>query len=263
MRTALRTILALTVTMTSFEEATAQELLVGELLGRLEVARHEQRIDLAAATWVSLPPLEAVEAFRSLQLMTRKEFDALVDGLKRKAFTIKGVYQDYALERAHGLIGDALEQGITKEETLERLGEAFDSWGLTRLQPYHAETVFDTNIASAYSHGRWEQQRRPGALRLRPFWQYKTIGDKDVRPTHEAMDGRVFPADHEVWRTWYPPNGFRCRCSIFSLSRRDVEREGIEVQTKLPRQVEVGTGVYELIPDMGFAGSPADWMEDA
>lgn len=58
--------------------------------------------------------------------------------------------------------------------------------------------------------------------------------------------------------TWYPPNGFRCRCSVASLSVRQVKERGLEVETGPPREVDTRTGeIKEIRPDKGFAVNPA------
>jgi uncharacterized protein with gpF-like domain len=41
------------------------------------------------------------------------------------------------------------------------------------------------------------------------------------------MDGKVFPADS---LPCHIPAGFNCRCQIFSLSQRDIDREGLTVE---------------------------------
>jgi SPP1 gp7 family putative phage head morphogenesis protein len=261
---ARKSLAALTiVSMASFADAASEELLVSDLLGRLQVRQEIGELAMAEATWASLPPEEAISWFKSLRIVTPDVMGQLEAAYRNKGFSVAGLYQDYALERTHELIGKALEEGTTKREFLRELNKSFDNWGLTRLGKFHAETVFDTNVGAAYAHGRWQQMRDPAVMRARPFWQYHTAGDHRVRPTHQAMNGRVFPADHPIWKTWYPPNGFRCRCSVNSVSQREVERDGLEVSETLPQAVEVGTQVYQMIPDQGFAGSPEGWLEAA
>lgn len=82
--------------------------------------------------------------------------------------------------------------------------------------------------------------------------------DKHTRPSHLAMDGKVFPADSPIWDTWYPPNGFKCRCTVRSLSKRQVEERGLKVQTDLPRVDQLADGRFvSLMPDPHFGTNPA------
>ena len=61
------------------------------------------------------------------------------------------------------------------------------------------------------------------------------------------MDGRVFQADSPVWDTWYPPNGFRCRCTVRSLSKRQVEQMGLTVEEKAPDRAGLGVGAEDVV----------------
>ena len=47
--------------------------------------------------------------------------------------------------------------------------------------------------------------------------------------------------------SWYPPNGFRCRCMVRSLSKRQVEQMGLEVRQNPPRTVDYDTGEILMI----------------
>jgi hypothetical protein len=94
---------------------------------------------------------------------------------------------------------------------------------------------------------------------------YDAINDKQTRPTHLAMDRKVYPADHEIWDTWFPPNGYRCRCGVRTLSERQVKAMGINVENEIPKMVQPPNGVArQLIPDPGFDANPAKkvWQPD-
>ena len=106
--------------------------------------------------------------------------------------------------------------------------------GYEGITPFQADNIFRTNIQTAYNVGHYEQMTDPGVMKLRPFWQYDAVNDAHTRPSHLAMDGKVFPADHPVWNTWFPPNGFRCRCTVRTLSKRQVEARELTVEDKFP-----------------------------
>lgn len=48
--------------------------------------------------------------------------------------------------------------------------------------------------------------------------QYQTVGDARVRPTHQILDNIVKPVDDKFWDIYYPPNGWRCRCTVMQQS---------------------------------------------
>ena len=45
-----------------------------------------------------------------------------------------------------------------------------------------------------------------------PFLEYVTMKDGRVRPAHVLLDGIIRSANDAFWNTFYPPNGWMCRC---------------------------------------------------
>ena len=104
------------------------------------------------------------------------------------------------------------------------------------LPKHYLDTVFRTNIQSAYGHGRWQQQNRNKAKR--PYLMYSAIDDSRVRPAHLALNRIVLPIDHPFWLTHYPPLGFRCRCTVIALTEAQALKYGITPDDKLPEVSE-------------------------
>ena len=45
------------------------------------------------------------------------------------------------------------------------------------------------------------------------YWlQYRTAGDEKVRASHAQLNNTTLPKDDPFWFSYYPPNGWRCRC---------------------------------------------------
>ncbi|MCT8566023.1 minor capsid protein [Glaesserella parasuis] len=130
----------------------------------------------------------------------------LVDDLERKGW----VYgHDKAISR--GIDGKLLADPKT--------GEHFGT-------PRRLNTIYRTNMQQAYSAARY--QRYMDNVDNRPYWQYSAVGDKRTRPAHQALNGKIYRYDDPFWATFYPPNGFNCRCTVIALSERDLKRKGIE-----------------------------------
>ena len=49
---------------------------------------------------------------------------------------------------------------------------------------------------------------------LFPNLKYKTQGDKRVREEHDRLKDIIKPIDDKFWDSFYPPNGWRCRCYV-------------------------------------------------
>ncbi|MDD7303045.1 MAG: phage minor head protein [Prevotellaceae bacterium] len=68
--------------------------------------------------------------------------------------------------------------------------------------------------ASAQMAARWEGFMRDGD---RYNLQYRTAGDKKVRPEHAALDRVTLPITDPFWETYCPPNGWNCRCTVVQV----------------------------------------------
>ena len=84
-----------------------------------------------------------------------------------------------------------------------------------------------------------------------------------MRPEHEMMNGKVFRADDPVWDEWFPPNGYGCRCTVKSLSERQIQERGLKVEEEPPSSVTDGS-VGPVRPDKGFRNNPGKdaWEPD-
>ncbi len=93
--------------------------------------------------------------------------------------------------------------------------------------PRRLRIIYDTNIRMAIAAGRWRQIERLAVRR--PYLRYVSLLDSRIRPEHARWHGTVLAWDHPFWQTHYPPNGWRCRCSVQSLSAADLDRYGYQV----------------------------------
>lgn len=51
--------------------------------------------------------------------------------------------------------------------------------------------------------------------------QYRTVGDERVRSEHAALDNTTLPPSDEFWKSYLPPNGWNCRCTVEQVLRDD------------------------------------------
>jgi len=217
---------------------------------------------------IKLEPLafqEAVDFFRDKVILKPGDFERLWAEAKTRAFTVAGVAKADVLKDIFDELARALEEGLTQEEWRRNANEILERRGWSGLTPFRADNIFRTNVQTAYQVGRYRQMTDPDVVDRRPYWMYDAVNDRRTRPTHLALDGKVYPADHPFWDTWYPPNGYRCRCGVVSLSEDQVRRRGLKVETEIPAMVEPpGQVARQLLPDPGFEHNPAkaEWSPD-
>lgn len=70
--------------------------------------------------------------------------------------------------------------------------------------------------ASADMAARWERFEEDGD---RYNLQYRTANDDKVRPQHAALHGVTLPVSDPFWQTYYPPNGWNCRCTVVQVRK--------------------------------------------
>lgn len=70
--------------------------------------------------------------------------------------------------------------------------------------------------ASANMAAKWEQFQQDGE---RYNLQYRTAKDDRVRPEHAALDRVTLPITDSFWESYYPPNGWNCRCTVVQVRK--------------------------------------------
>lgn len=220
-----------------------------------------------------LPFNEAIDYFGDKVSMTPGQFAALSEEAKVKAFTVGGVARMDMCEGIHKAVLDAIEAGETLADFQGRVGSIFAAQGFTAaegLGAWRMETIFRTNIQTAYNVGRYNQM--VDMKERFPYWEYDAVNDSNTRPTHGALDRKVFLADDSFWDTWYPPNGYNCRCGVLPVHKYVAEQEGLKIEKEDPtgKLIEpidsAGNKLpaRPLMPDPGFATNPAKkaWEPD-
>lgn len=210
-------------------------------------------------------PFEEAKAFWAAKVILRPgQFNRLSAEAKVKAFAVGGIAKGDELATVYNALRKAIDDGTPFSEFKAECAAIFDRRGWTGERAWRVDNIFRTNIQTAYNVGRYQQLAED--VELFPYWQYDAVNDSRTRPTHLAMNGRVWPANHPVWDQWYPPNGFRCRCSVTPLTRGQAERRGLTVEHDdptnkpifpvAPRTGLTSTVPVQLLPDPGFAYHP-------
>lgn len=203
---------------------------------------------------VSFDPVDAEEAiawFADRLILTRDQIDALRSDLARRAFYVSGVAQLDVVTHVWEAIDDALKQGTTLDDFRASVSSSLESaWQGTVENPgSRIETIFRTNVQSAYTAGRHAEATDPDTLADRPFWMFDAILDDATTEVCEKCDGTVRAADDAWWNTHLPPLHFQCRSHFITLTKDQAHEKGI---TKKPTKTE---------PDAGFGAPPRerDW----
>lgn len=210
-------------------------------------------------------PFETASKYMGEKMpLTKKSYSILSEKHRRGAFTVAGYTKAEIVSQFYNTLIDAMNNGDTMENFRETINSYLEDKGYDGVGSFRADTIFRTNIQTAYQVGHYESMTEPETKRLRPYWMYDAVGDERTRPSHMAMNGKVFPADSPIWDTWYPPNGYGCRCTVVTLSERQVKERGLTVSKEVPSTVMSRGRPVDVTIDPGFDYNPAkkEWRPD-
>jgi SPP1 gp7 family putative phage head morphogenesis protein len=163
-----------------------------------------------------VPFKEAADWIRNKPAVSREAFDKLLPELKPRAFTITGIKAFDVLEDVRKDIANRLFPDFIDPQADEEMQAKQRQAAIRR-----AELLIRTQGFQAYQAANHEaMSRNTDAL---PYWQYLSMEDSRVRPSHAALNGIVLPANSPFWKTHFPPWEWGCRCQVVPLSQTDVE----------------------------------------
>jgi uncharacterized protein with gpF-like domain len=210
----------------------------------------------------------AIAYFRDKLNLPTETWTDIWQAMHTRAFVVAGV------TRADMLMDfrEAVDAAIADGTSLNEFRKGFDTiverygWQYTGGRNWRSRVIFETNVRTAYAAGRWHQMTDKESLSSRPYLEYHHGDSMDPRPQHLAWNGLVLPADDPWWKTHYPPNGWGCKCTVFALSERDMQRLGKSKPDTAPDDgtytwENKRTGEVHTVPngiDPGWAYNPGE-----
>lgn len=191
---------------------------------------------------MSISYADALRYARDKRVVLPEEFYLLDLNARQYATTVSKLASLDQIRTVINLSNKAIEDGSTFRDFQKAVGEAG-----VELSPHHLNNIFRTNIQNAYAHGIWTQQQENKANR--PYLRYSSLTDSRVRPSHLKLNNIIRHIDDSFWYTYYPPNGFHCRCGVDALTEAQAKKEGITPDDELP----------DFQPDDGWFTSPASY----
>jgi len=213
---------------------------MADAMTALNIRGRELARDLFAESRVAMStPLQRVlDRMKDPKLVRslRKQYDV-------QALRIMGGVGDKIETKVRQTLARLVEEGANVRTGLKELNKSFDALGLTPKNSYTIENLFRTQSQIAYNAGRWQADQDEDIQEALWGYEYSTVGDDRVRPQHVALDGMRLPKRDPAWKTFWPPNGYSCRCAVIPVY------DTVKIK-RPPRQLEDGTPVE---PDKGFA----------
>lgn len=100
--------------------------------------------------------------------------------------------------------------------------KSFEQWyekaeKVCNRHKHYLEAEYDFAVSSVQMAGRWERFK-PGD---RYYLQYRTAADDRVRISHRPLHNITLPKSDPFWDKYFPPNGWRCRCTTVQVLKDD------------------------------------------
>lgn len=196
---------------------------------------------------------DAREWFLTRRPVLRESASDTERDARLRAFRVAGITSVNLITEVHQAIDDALRDGTTLDEFKKRVSAKLaEEWGAPNAR--RVETIFRTNVQSAYNAGRFAEMTRPAVLAVRPFWKFVAILDGRTTATCAPLNGVIRPHDDRFWESHFPPLHFNCRSTVVSLSRSEAERAG---GAKEPPKAKAPGAGFGTRPDLaGTAVEP-------
>lgn len=165
------------------------------------------------------------EPYMNLIKETQKIFDsaiqdnvmpeAMMRSLQKDAFVFSGLKTHAQLLEAHSYLLDNNGNKRPYNEFEQDVLKLNDTYNTSYLE---AEYQFATS--SAQMAAKWANYEADGD---RYNLQYRTANDDRVRKSHAVLQNITLPSTDDFWSSYFPPNGWRCRCTAVQVRKGKYE----------------------------------------
>lgn len=227
------------------------------------------------------PPPEVTSFFRNKGLKPSFSWEDVEAEEHAVAFTVAKAMKMDVLTAVQTALSDAMKAGVPYDQFAKELEPRLRKlgwWGVQEMRdpvtgemvkvqlgsPRRLKTIYRANMRSARAAGQWDRiERNKTAL---PYLVYLLGPSEKHRPHHQNKAGMVLPVDDPFWRSWYPPNGWNCKCHVRQITRREAERRGVSESPRIETREEfvARTGEYKDIPvgiDAGWEMNPGAYRQ--
>jgi len=250
---------------------SADTFALADMMGRARMLAEADRLRsrntltnrlLTAAGAPLVPGFTHEEALENL--ITREErlagatMEEVAEAYTRHGFGLARATDTVVTEKVQTILANIMDGDQSRQlgkSAIERLAfEEAQDWTSA-----YAETVYRTNMNSAYTAGRIQQTRDEDVAKVIGGLEFVAVMDRDARENHRAADGLIASQFDPIWNDFAPPLGYNCRCSIRMVDRRELEQKGLVEGSTVTRLYP--PNFSQAHPDEGFGGrTPANMI---
>lgn len=147
-----------------------------------------------------------------------KEPGSLIQKFKKNLWQFSSAKTLAELEKINSLLIDKNGRIKPEHQFMQDVRKMNIQFNRNYLQAEYQTAKRGAQMAHLWA--KFQEQKH-----LFPNLVYRTVGDSRVRPEHATLNGVVKPIDDPFWKTYYPPNGWRCRCTVMNTAEKASEGE--------------------------------------
>lgn len=175
---------------------------------------------------------EAVDAFRARTPVDGPTWSSMNAAARSRAFGVAGLAQLSLVADVHKALDKSVADGETFADFKKRVGKQVQAaWAGTVKNPGHRlETIYRTNLATAYSRGTWTQLQDPLTRRVRPYVLSQVQVDGRNSEICARIGTVVLPGDHPWWLSHWSPLHFNALAAgtLITTARGRVAIEDVQ-----------------------------------
>lgn len=159
-----------------------------------------------------MPPMQALEYFRSLLPMLGVDPMRWLADLRRRAFTLAVATNDEMLQRVQNILINRLNTGERISDAPREIEKTLDLMGVTDMPEGYGENVVRTSLMDAFNEGMQREVNQ--VLPTFPVFRYSNPADSRSRPWHAEKNGLYYPSSVPFVqvRGTESKDIFQCRC---------------------------------------------------
>lgn len=142
-----------------------------------------------------------------------KEPKSLIQKFKKNLWQFSSAKTLAELEYINGLLIDKNGKIKPEHQFMQDVRKANILFNKNYLQAEYQTAKRGAQMAHLWNKFLEQKEYYPNLV-------YRTVRDSRVRPEHAALNGVVKPIDDPFWKTYYPPNGWRCRCTVMNTAEK-------------------------------------------
>ena len=180
-------------------------------------------------------PKDAIDFLKSKKNIPSENWDDLKQGEHSHAFTVAHSLTADILNDIFGAVNEALKSGQSFKDFKKNIKPILKQKGwyggnndIPKKQKnsylnWRLKIIYKTNMSTSYQAGRYRKMER--LTDSRPYWVYSAVMDERTRKEHMLLNDKCFRYDDPFWDSHFPPNGWGCRCTVYSVTENQANRD--------------------------------------